>query len=132
MAVSSGWDRNVFGLTGLPVATAPKDARRKIEELRVQVSLGIGPPGMTEEVISDASQTLDDPKIRIEHELLWFWTELAVPVGTKLSSDVHALETNGALAALRQTAGDHESDRATSALHDLAVIHHRLFLIDPN
>jgi len=75
---------NAFRILGLPVTASDQDIARREEELEAYVAIGqfptfstdfpwIGNLGRSEESIRHAIQQLDNPSLKLEHTLFWFW-----------------------------------------------------------
>lgn len=79
MTERTGYTRNPYWVLGLSVHATSRDIRRRFDELKIAVDLGME-PGLTEDDLREARQGLDDPAKRIVNQWFWFLGD-EVPAG---------------------------------------------------
>ena len=78
------YKNNAFRVLGLMPDASFSDIMRRVNEIKVRYSVGMdvsfpwdftwmGAIERNEENITDALQRLEDPKLRLQEELSWFW-----------------------------------------------------------
>jgi len=77
-------ERNAFRILGLSITASDRDVARREEELQAHLTIGqlptfdtdfpwIGDIDRSEESVRRALQVLNDPSLKLEHSLFWFW-----------------------------------------------------------
>src|SRR5687767_7792161 len=104
---------NAFRVLGLSIRASNREVRQRAQEVRLQLELAEAQP-LELQRIRESQTTLEDPLLRLEHELYWFHLmPNPVPFDIDLTD---AISVNAIAAALSPlvTSGSDE------ALHDLA------------
>lgn len=127
MADVSSTSTNPFRLIGLPTDATTLEVRRRLDELDMQVRLGIAPSGVDGEVLQRIRPELEDPVKRFRAELRWLlWNrdEVTPHLSTGEELEMWAAQLRGVL----ETAND---DDGPIINHDLAVIATERAVLDP-
>ncbi len=132
------YQANAFCVTGLPVDATDRELSRQLEKQRMAQKLHVkgddigrlfpSPEPPSPDAIREAAHHLKDPQTRLLHEIFWFW-----PLSGRTWRDDPALERlrqgdpNGAVKIW--TAIENDPGSGVVGKHNLAVLYHRLALI---